>query len=97
MSLPSGIAGELKNILGSEGFLESEEDLRSFAYDLFANHKPDAVALPASVEEVSAVMRPVQSASRACVSARFRHQSGRLSGAGHGRARAVQLAHEQGA
>ena len=57
MSLPSGIAGELKNILGAEGFLESEEDLRSFAYDLFANHKPDAVALPATVEEVSAVMR----------------------------------------
>ncbi len=57
MSLPSGIADELKKILGPEGFLESEEDLRSFAYDLFANHKPDAVALPATVEEVSAVMR----------------------------------------
>ena len=57
MSLPSGLSGELKKILGPEGFLESEEDLRSFAYDLFANHKPDAVALPATVEEVSAVMR----------------------------------------
>lgn len=57
MSLPSDIAAELKKILGPEGFLDSEEDLRSFAYDLFATHRPDAVALPATVEEASAVMR----------------------------------------
>lgn len=57
MSLPSDIAAELKNILGTEGFFDTEEDLRSFAYDLFASHKPDAVALPSTVEEAAAVMR----------------------------------------
>ncbi|MGN1038858.1 MAG: FAD-binding oxidoreductase [Mailhella sp.] len=57
MSLPSSVCEELKKILGQEGFLESEEDLRAFSYDLFASHKPDAAALPSTVEEASAVMR----------------------------------------
>ena len=57
MALPAKIAEELRAILGPEGFLDAPEDLRAFAYDLFANHKPDAVALPADVEQASAVMR----------------------------------------
>ena len=55
--LPSSIAEQLRTILGPEGFLDTPEDLRAFAYDLFASHKPDAVALPTDVEQVSAVMR----------------------------------------
>jgi len=57
MSLPADVTAALRGILGAEGFLDSEEDLRSFAYDLFTRHRPDAVALPSSVEEASAVMR----------------------------------------
>ena len=57
MALPASIAAQLRSILGPEGFLDAPEDLRAFAYDLFANHQPDAVALPADVEQVSAVMR----------------------------------------
>ena len=40
MALPAKIAEELRAILGPEGFLDAPEDLRAFAYDLFAerNH-----------------------------------------------------------
>ncbi len=57
MPLPEQIAKELRKILGPQGYLDSPEDLRSFAYDLFASHRPDAVALPSSTEEASAVLR----------------------------------------
>ncbi len=57
MALPASIAEQLRAILGSDGYLDSPEDLRAFAYDLFANHQPDAAALPTSLEQVSAVMR----------------------------------------
>lgn len=57
MALPDSVATGLRSILGTEGFLDSPEDLRAFAYDLYASHRPDAVALPISTEQVSAVMR----------------------------------------
>ena len=57
MKLPAGTTEKLKEILGKDGFLDSPEDLRSFAYDLYANHRPDAVALPKSTEEASEIMR----------------------------------------
>jgi len=57
MALPASITEQLRTILGPDGFFDAPEDLRSFAYDLFANHQPDACALPATVEEASAVMR----------------------------------------
>lgn len=57
MALDARISDQLKTILGTAGFLDSPEDLRAFSYDLFASHKPDAAALPETVEQVSAVMR----------------------------------------
>ena len=57
MPLPENICRELRTILGPQGFLDSPEDLRSFAYDLFANHRPDAVALPSTTEEAAQVLR----------------------------------------
>lgn len=57
MNLPTQVIEKLKSILGKDGFFDSPEDLRAFAYDLFANHRPDAVALPTCVEEVAKVLR----------------------------------------
>ncbi|MBP3730028.1 MAG: FAD-binding protein [Mailhella sp.] len=57
MPLNASLASELKAVLGSDGFCDSQEDLRSFAYDLYASHKPDAVALPKTTEEAAAVLR----------------------------------------
>lgn len=47
----------LRELLGPDGFLESPEDVRSYAYDLYARAVPDAVALPRTTEEVAALLR----------------------------------------
>ncbi len=52
------ILRELKRIVGEENVLTSPEDLIAYSYDAtFLEHKPDAVVLPGSTEEVSEVMK----------------------------------------
>lgn len=57
MLLSSAVRSALRDILGPLGFLDSPEDARSYAYDLYARAVPDAVALPATTEEAAAVLR----------------------------------------
>lgn len=57
MSLSAPVRKALQDILGPRGFLDAPEDVRSYAYDLYARAIPEAVALPASTEEAAAVMR----------------------------------------
>ncbi len=52
------IIRELKGIVGDKNVLTSPEDLVAYSYDAtFLEHRPDAVVLPGSTEEVSRVMK----------------------------------------
>ncbi|MCS7286136.1 MAG: FAD-linked oxidase C-terminal domain-containing protein [Anaerolineae bacterium] len=52
------IIRELKKIVGEKNVLTSPEDLIAYSYDAtFLEHRPDAVVLPGSTEEVSEVMK----------------------------------------
>lgn len=52
------ILRELKKIVGEENVLTSPEDLVAYSYDAtFLEHRPNAVVLPGSTEEVSEVMK----------------------------------------
>lgn len=57
MSLSPKLRDALFALLGPSGYLDSPEDLRSYAYDLFARALPEAVALPQSTAEAAAVLR----------------------------------------
>lgn len=57
MPLSSAVRVSLRDILGPLGFLDSAEDVRSYAYDLYARAVPEAVALPQTTAEASAVLR----------------------------------------
>lgn len=57
MSLSPKARAALCDILGPCGYLDSPEDVRSYAYDLFARAIPEAVALPQSTAEAAAVLR----------------------------------------
>lgn len=58
MSLPEGVLKELTAIVGEEWVLTAPEDLLCYAYDgTFSEGWPDVAVLPASAEEVAAVLR----------------------------------------
>ncbi len=59
MALPTRFAAELREALGSENVLTEPEQLRVYECDGLTGHRavPELVALPASTEEVQAVVR----------------------------------------
>ncbi|HEY76606.1 MAG TPA: FAD-binding protein [Thermoflexia bacterium] len=55
--ISSNVIGELREILGRDGVLDSPEDLAVYAYDgTFAEHRPDVVVLPTTTEQVARVL-----------------------------------------
>lgn len=55
--IPERVAGELKKIVGEENYLDSPEDVINYSYDAYVIEKlPDAVVLPITTEQVSAIM-----------------------------------------
>src|SRR4029077_18407809 len=58
MPLPSQVLGELCNAVGREQVIDAAYDLRIFERDAsIEGAVPDAVVLPASTDEVAAVVR----------------------------------------
>jgi glycolate oxidase len=56
--LSQSIADEFRSIVGNDWFLNSPEDLATYSYDGFLpEFKPDAVLVPGSANEISAIMR----------------------------------------
>lgn len=56
MSMEKTLISELRSILGPDGVLSAPEDLIAYSYDgTFAEHAPDLVVLPRTVEQVSRV------------------------------------------
>lgn len=53
------VLAELKNIVGTENFLDSVEDKIVYAYDgtPMVSHRPEAILKPRSAEEVSRIMK----------------------------------------
>ncbi|MDZ7698799.1 MAG: FAD-linked oxidase C-terminal domain-containing protein [Deltaproteobacteria bacterium] len=52
------IADELRSILGEKWFLDTPEDLATYAYDGFLpEFTPDAVVIPGNTSEISAIMK----------------------------------------
>jgi glycolate oxidase len=56
--ISKSIADTLRSIVGDAWFLDSPEDLATYAYDGFLpEFKPDAVVIPGSTEEISQIMK----------------------------------------
>lgn len=56
--LREDIAKELKELVGEDGYLESQEDLVNYSYDAYLPEAlPHAVLLPRSTEQVASIMR----------------------------------------
>jgi glycolate oxidase len=56
--LEEGVARELQRIVGDENYLDAPEDLLNYSYDGYVPEaKPEAVLLPTTTEQVSAIMR----------------------------------------
>lgn len=55
-NIPKALRASLLNILGPEGLLDAQEDLRCYSFDLFARGLPDLVALPADTQQTARVI-----------------------------------------
>lgn len=53
------VLNQLKKIVGSDNFMDSEEERIVYAYDgtPMINQKPDAIIMPRSIEEISQIMQ----------------------------------------
>jgi glycolate oxidase len=57
LTLDKTIIGQLQEIVGQDGVLNSPEDLAVYSYDgTFAEHRPDVVVLPTTTDQVSRVV-----------------------------------------
>ena len=67
MDLP--VLNQLKNIVGSDNFMDSEEERIVYAYDgtPMISQKPDAILMPKSIEEISQIMRLANSENFAVI------------------------------
>ncbi len=56
--ISSSLRDELRSIVGEEWFLDSPEDLATYAYDGFVpEFKPEAVLVPETTEEIAEILR----------------------------------------
>ena len=59
MSLPRTILGKIEKIVGGQGILTSDTDLRVYSFDATSNWQgmPEAVVFPTTTEHVAGIMR----------------------------------------
>ena len=57
--LENKIVSQLKEIVGKDAVLTSEEDLAAYSFDstTVLTHRPDVVVLPETTEQISQIMK----------------------------------------